>query len=113
MTRTSASEWSERVAAWRTSGKSASVFCEEHEYSAKSLQWWSSQLKRRGQLVGSSEPRVKLARVVRSRGQSASTSRSIVISVGEARVEVSSGVDRATLELVLGALHEAQVGARR
>jgi len=65
MTRTSASEWAERIAEWRASGKSAAAFCETREYSAKSLQWWSSQLKRRGQLAASSEPQVKLARVVR------------------------------------------------
>jgi hypothetical protein len=38
---------------------------------------------------------------------------SVFVSVGEARVEVRAGVDRATLELVLGALCTAQAGARR
>ena len=113
MTRTSASEWAERVAAWRASGKRAAAFCETREYSAKSLQWWSSQLKRRGQLVASSEPRVKLARVVRGRRDTTSSAQSIVVSVGEARVEVPAGADRATLELVFGALREAQAGMRR
>ena len=110
---TRASEWAERVAAWRASGKSATAFCEKHEYSAKSLQWWSSQLKRRGQLVASSESQVKLARVVRGGREKTSASQSIVVSVGEARVEVPAGADRATLELVFGALCEAQAGERR
>lgn len=113
MTRTSASEWAERVVAWRASGQSAVAFCEQQEYSAKSLQWWSSQLKRRGRLAASSEPQVKLARVVRGRGDTPSLAQSIVVSVGEARVEVPAGADRATLELVLGALCEAQAGIRR
>ena len=113
MTRTSASEWADRVAAWRASGKSASSFCEQHEYSAKSLQWWSSQLKRRQEVIASSEPKMKLARVMRSGGERPSAARSIVVSVGEARVEVPAGADRATLELVFGALREAQAGERR
>jgi hypothetical protein len=101
------------VAAWRSSGKSAAAFADKHGYSAKSLQWWSSELRRRGQEATSSEPQVKLARVVRSRSAPQSTSPSVVVSVGEARVEVLAGADRATLELVLGALCTAQVGARR
>jgi hypothetical protein len=113
MTRTSASEWSERVAAWRASGKSAAAFCDKHGYSAKSLQWWSSELRRRGQAMATREPQVKLARVVRARSAAPSTAPSVVVSVGEARVEVRAGADRATLELVLGALHAAQSGARR
>ena len=98
---------------WRASGKSASAFCEDREYSAKSLQWWSSQLKRRRSLEASSEPRVKLARVVRAERATTSSGRSIVVTVGEARVEVPAGADRATLELLFGALRQTQMGARR
>ncbi|HMJ11782.1 MAG TPA: hypothetical protein VK524_10240, partial [Polyangiaceae bacterium] len=46
-----------------------------------------------------SEPRVKLARVVRAERATASSGRSIVVTVGEARVEVPAGTDRVTLEL--------------
>jgi transposase len=113
MTRTSASEWAERIAEWRASGKSAAAFCEMREYSAKSLQWWSSQLKRRGQLAASSEAQVKLARVMRDRRDTRSSAQSIVVLVGEARVEVPAGADRATLDLVFGVLREAQAGMRR
>ena len=107
MTRASASEWAERVSEWRASGQSAAAFCETREYSAKSLQWWSSQLKRRGRLAASNEPQVKLARVVRGSRDT------IVVQVGEARVEVPVGADRATLDLVFGALRDAQAGMRR
>jgi len=113
MARASASEWAQRVAAWRSSGKSAAAFAEKHGYSAKSLQWWSSELRRRGQAAPASEPEVKLARVFRSGSATPSTAPSVVVSVGEARVEVRAGADRATLELVLGALHAAHSGARR
>ena len=61
----------------------------------------------------SSAPQVKLARVVRGRRETPSTAPSIVVSVGEARVEVPAGADRATLALVLVALHDAHAGARR
>jgi len=101
------------VAAWRWSGKSASAFADKHGYSAKSLQWWSSELRRRGEAKDSREPQVKLARVVRGRSAIPSGLPSVVVSVGEARVEVRAGADRATLELVLGALCAAQAGARR
>jgi hypothetical protein len=63
--------------------------------------------------VASSESQVKLARVVRSRSAPPSTAPSIVVSVGEARVEVRAGVDVATLELVLGALCATQAGGQR
>jgi hypothetical protein len=101
------------VSAWRSSGKSAAAFAEKYGYSAKSLQWWSSELCRRGQSAAVSAPEVKLARIVRGRSATPSTAPSVVVSVGEARVEVRAGVDRATLELVLGALCAAQTGARR
>jgi hypothetical protein len=108
---TRALEWAERVSAWRASGKSAAEFCEKGEYSAKSLQWWSSQLKRRGDI---STPRVALARVERQRQETAAApEQSIVIAVGEARVEVPAGADRAALMLVLEALRELHAGARR
>jgi len=113
MTRASASEWAERVAEWRASGQSAAAFCETREYSAKSLQWWSSQLKRRGRLAASIEPQVKLARVVRSNRETPSSAPRIVVLVGEARVEVPAGADRATLDLVFVALRETQAGTRR
>jgi hypothetical protein len=77
------------------------------------LQWWSSQLKRRGRLAASIEPQVKLARVVRDRGDTPSSAQRIVVLVGEARVEVPAGTDRATLDVVFGALRDAQAGTRR
>jgi hypothetical protein len=101
------------VAAWRSSGKSAAAFADKHGYSAKSLQWWSSELRRRDDANTSSKPQVKLARVVRGRSALPSTSPGVVVSVGEARVEVRAGADRAALELVLGALCSLQAGARR
>src|SRR5690606_24907151 len=43
----SAAEWSRRVASWRRSGLSAEEFASGKDYRAKTLAWWSSELKRR------------------------------------------------------------------
>ena len=109
---TKASEWSARVQAWRASGKRAADFCAGREYSAKSLQWWSSRLKR---MPAQAEVRrVPLARVVRTPvGPHGVRSGILVVQLGAARVEVSAGVDRALLAMVLEALVTASSGGRR
>jgi hypothetical protein len=86
---------------------------ESGEYSAKSLQWWSSHLNRRDRLAASIEPQVKLARVVRDRRDTPSSAQRIVVLVCEARVEAPAGADRTTLDVVFGALREAEAGTRR
>jgi hypothetical protein len=112
---TKASEWAQRVEAWRASGKSAAEYCEKREYTAKSLQWWASRLRRRGLAASEGEATVTLARVVRSPHQAihAAQGASIVVTLGEARVEVSAGADRAALSMVLQALRDVQQVGRR
>ena len=111
---TKASEWAERVEAWRRSGQRAAEFCKEREYTAKSLQWWSSHLRRRGPRPASKVARVALARVVRRPpAMQSSPCSPIVVQVGEARVEVAAGVDRAALSVVFDALMAAARGVRR
>lgn len=46
--RRSAQDWQGLVAGWRKSGESAEVFSARHGIRAKTLAWWSSELKRRG-----------------------------------------------------------------
>lgn len=105
-------DWSAEVEAWRASGKSARQFCEGRAYTATTLYWWSSYLKRTS---GSSEPKAKiqLARVVRKRGapRVQRTTR-IVVQVGHARVEVGADADPDTLSVVLKALAATAQGAR-
>jgi hypothetical protein len=98
--RTRAAEWSERVQAWRESGQTAPAFAEGKGYSASLLRWWGSELSRRS---GSAKP-VRVARVVRRAQQDAP----LTVAVGEARIEVRTGFDRALLRELVDAL-----GARR
>ena len=108
---TKASEWAQRVAAWRASGLSARDFCRELEYSGKDLQWWSSRLRRMQTPAG--DERVRLARVVRAAHTPPPSAASIVVELAGARVQVGGGADRATLVAVLEALRDASVGDAR
>jgi hypothetical protein len=56
--------WPARVDAWRASGMSAQEFCKQRGYSATTLYWWSSQLKRAG-VDAQRDQRMPLVRVVR------------------------------------------------
>ena len=90
-------------------------YCKDREYTSKTLQWWASRL-RHGKLAHQSsrpvEP-VRLARVIRMPSATAPACCNVVVQVGDARVEVSSGTDRATLAVVFQALGLVpQVGAR-
>jgi len=42
----SRAEWSQRVALWKRSGQTAATFAAAHGFSARSLLWWSSTLRR-------------------------------------------------------------------
>jgi len=114
-----ASEWRERVAAWRTSGLSAAQFCADKDYSEKSLWHWSSRLGRSAQGGGrgrptsgvAPEPRIAVARLVRT-GES-SSSGSVVVELNGARIEVQGAVPAATLRAVFDGLHEASAGRSR
>lgn len=100
------SEWPARVSAWRASGKSAPEFCADKDYSATTLYWWASRLKRESQPKPRQTP-VRLARVVRTPGDGASKHAPIILQIGPARLEIGHGVDQTTLSKVLWALAEA------
>ena len=85
--------WAKRVAAWRASGDSATVFAAREGYAASSLRNWASRLGRD----------VELVRVVRSE-PAQSKAEGIEIRVGTARVFVPSGADTEALRVVLEAL---------
>jgi hypothetical protein len=94
--RTTAAEWTERVRAWRESGKSAPEFAAGKGYPEKLLRWWSTELARRERRKSS----VRLARVVHMPAAGAP----LTVVVGAARVEVRAGFDRALLRQVIEAL---------
>jgi hypothetical protein len=108
---TKASEWAQRVAAWRASGLSARDFCRELEYSGKDLQWWSSRLRRIQKPADAK--RVPLARVVRDASAPPPSASSIVVELGGARVQLAAGADHATLVAVFEALRASAGGGRR
>jgi transposase len=106
-------DWPARVEAWRTSGMSAGEFCKGREYSATTLYWWSSQLKRADARAQRGQ-RMPLARVVqKAEKRPLAKSSSIVVQIGQARVEVTADVDRNTLSVVLEALARAPWEGKR
>ena len=105
-------DWAAEVEAWRASGLSARQYCEEREYSATTLYWWSSHLKRAG-VASEPKKRVRLARVVRKPGaRPAPRTAAIIVQIGQARVEVGADADRDALSVVLQALATTALGAQ-
>jgi hypothetical protein len=99
-------EWSERVAAWRSSGQSAEDFCRGREYTAKKLHWWCWHLRQAGKQKSLRGAGVGLARVVRKPPEPSPLAAGsvLVVHLGEARVEVGPGADSASIAAVFGAL---------
>lgn len=98
-----ASEWAARVSSWRSSGLTSAEFCSRHGYSARSLLWWSSQLRRSRRGTSSKTTAVRLARVVRTPSPP-STATAVLIELEGARVAVGSAVSAETLRVVFEAL---------
>jgi hypothetical protein len=112
MAKTSAAEGAGRVQAWRASGLTSNEYCRCRNFGARALLWGSSQRRRKlGSASSVREPRMVLARMVREGGAPALTARAAIkLEVGGARVEVAPGTDRATVSMVLEALHAAALG---
>lgn len=97
--------WQSRVVEWRASGKTAEEFSTGQGYTAGTLRWWSSRLRREAR---SGTPTIRVARVARSgrAGLSEIASRrqgGVAIELLDmgARVLVETGVDRDTLGTVM------------
>lgn len=111
-----ASEWSSRVAAWRTSGQTSEEFCKGRDFTPGGLRHWAHRLgktrsytRRNAPVIASAAP-VRLARVVRI---PASETRhrapvagavALTVELGSARILVPPGFDRATFAAVLDVL---------
>ena len=97
------STWQQRVASWRASGQTADEFAAEHGLAAGTLRWWASRLKH--ERMPQEPPMVRLAQVIRSPAPPVVRG-AIIIDVldARARVTVEAGVERETLDVVLGAL---------
>ena len=104
--------WSERVAAWRASGKTPEAFTRDEPYAPATLRWWSSRLRRRveaKQSTAKQPPSVKrdavsvaMVKVVRR----SEPSEPLVVEVGLARIFVGERFDAALLARVVAALGE-------
>ena len=125
---TGESEWAARIREWRRSGVSAAAFCKSQPYSAATLYWWSSYLRKSGQAaepdtrpllggaaaesVGAAPGPMRLARVVREDPAVCSEPATpVIVHLGQLRVEVTSAVDRGALSTVLELL--ASLGVDR
>lgn len=115
--------WLDRVVAWRTSGLSAVAFCEGKPFTVAALRGWSSRLGRAGKVERSQRGRrrkgiaqrtaaVTFARIV-SAAEAAEVEAStctaepdttLVVTVGDIRIEVARGFDPALLRSVVQAL---------
>jgi hypothetical protein len=89
--------WVERVEAWRESGERAEEFSRHEDFSAATLRWWASKLKRE-----TAPDDVRLARVLRTPTEK-QVGGAIVIELirSGTRVSIEAGADKTTLSMVL------------
>jgi hypothetical protein len=114
--------WEQRVAAWRSSGLSAARFCAGRDFTETALRYWARRLgplgPTRGPGPSEPAPAIRLARVERAAFPGRASERpspapkptsaapvvggrGVVLAVGELRIAIEPGFDRATLAAVL------------
>jgi len=98
-------KWSERVADWRASGKTAEEYAQGRGFEPSTLRFWSSRLRQiEGRTAKGATPRVRMARVVSVGSRVPAAERPLVVVVGGARIEVRGGFDRRVLREIVDAL---------
>jgi hypothetical protein len=106
-----ATKWRQRVASWRASGETAETYSTGRGFTASSLRYWASRLRREDAIAG---PVVRLAQVVRTQSTQwdEAPRGAVVIELldARARITVASDTDRAVLATVLEVLDQ---GGRR
>jgi transposase-like protein len=93
-------KWSHILKEQAESGLTAGKFCEKHGYAFHQIRYWRQKL-RSGAKAPRFAPVVKSNESPRSRIESKS---SLVVTIGNLRIEISSGFDRKLLTDVLQAL---------
>lgn len=91
--------WRDRVVAWQRSGLTADVFVADKPYSASTLHWWSSRLRR-------AVPPTFVELRPRPAVEGPRVAADLLVEVGAARVRVTSDFDPALLAAVVRALSE-------
>jgi hypothetical protein len=94
--------WAQRVREWRASGQSASEFSRGRGFEASTLRFWASRLKR-STATATAPEQTRLLRVTAAPAVGV-----LSVCVGEARIEVRSGFDRALLREVVEVLGGAR-----
>jgi len=100
-------KWSERVASWRASGRSAEEFAVGQGYEGSTLRLWSSKLKAR--TAARTTPAI--ARVIRRSAAPPSpvpASDELIVEVGATRIVVRHGFDGELLRDVVAALRASR-----
>ena len=98
-------KWSERVADWRASGKTAEEYAQGRGFEPSTLRFWSSRLRHiASKAATGAQPRVRMARVVPVASAVPVAERPFVVIVGAARIEVRAGCDRRALREIVDAL---------
>ena len=118
--------WAARVAEWRASGLTSTVFCEGRDFNAGGLRNWAYILKRRGAatVAATDEARrsVRMVRVETAKvaATTATTipappksTATLTIELGAARMVVQAGFDCSTLRTVLEVLAQSGGSVRR
>jgi hypothetical protein len=106
--RASKDVWAERILAWQNSGLSAHDFVRGQPFKVSTLRWWASHLRstspRFVPVVTTPPP----APVPAATAPAAPRSSHLVVSVGEAQIQVHHGFDPALLSAVVSALGGAR-----
>jgi hypothetical protein len=99
------------VRAWKSSGRTAAEFADGQGFKASTLKWWAYQLARiakKPKTLVDVAPAVRMVPVVRvqrkERPRPSTVSSGIVLEIGDVRLRVDSGFDRALLREVVAAL---------
>ncbi len=103
--------WKSRVTAWKASGQTADVFAASHDFTAGTLRWWASRLRREARHQAAA-PEVRLARVVGRRTSGRRTEEVTLPAAGlvlelldvHARIAIHGRVDHDALATVLAVL---------
>lgn len=95
-----AKTWETRVAAWRASGETSSVFSAKHGFAPSTLKYWAWRLRRQEsgfvRVVAAAQPLPSLRESP------------IEIEVASVRIHVCAGFDRATLAQVIELLRDGE-----
>ena len=93
-------KWLDRVREWKTGGLTAEEYAHGQGFEASTLRVWASRLRQSPKEAPTPSVRMAQVRVARRAPESST----VVLAVGNARIEVRPGFDRALLRAVVEAI---------